>query len=96
MSESVLLAICAIALALLTFFGRRSYNARHLTPISPRAEAVVRLVEFLALSAVAHLFYRAGAGPLAFWATISANAFLIYGVTHFADRLIERAANLKR
>lgn len=93
--ESILLAVFAFILALAVLVGRRWYNARHLAPLSSRAEAVVRAFLMLLVAWLLHVIYGpATEGALRFWLATLSNTFLIYGATHFADRVIERASKL--
>lgn len=93
--ESIVLALFAFVLAVAIFFARRWYNGRHLSPLTSRVEALFRVLLMLLGAWVVHLIYGPDdEGALRFWLTTLSSTFLIYGATHFADRVVERASKL--
>lgn len=94
MNETLLLTICAALIVVGVIAGRRIFNAQKMTPLTSRQESLARLALTVIAAFVAHWIY----GPdgqmknhmVTFWFTVVANAFLIYGATHFFDRLVDR------
>lgn len=89
MTETILLAILALVIAVIVYFGRKYINA-HRQPLGARTEAILRFALMLLAALIAHAVYASHANITTFAISVLVNTFLIYGATHFFDRLLTR------
>lgn len=85
---AIILVICAIIIFLAIWGIRRYVAAKKIEGLTPTVEAVIRIA--LCLLAALIVYYTNGVKEIgyALWLTILATAFILYGVTHFLDRLL--------
>jgi len=90
MTETILLLIFAALIFVLTIVVRRAVASRKLTPVSRRAETVLRVVLCLLFGFIAHALYsKTGSSWGAFfWLNVLFGAAVIYCVAHVADGLL--------
>jgi hypothetical protein len=94
-TESILLIILGLLLSL-AIWALRKYVRRQETQRvgalwrvwSSRTEAFVRLALMFGAAFLAHIIYARPENLVSYALAVGANAFLLYGVTHFFDRLI--------
>lgn len=85
---AIILVICAIIIFLAIWSIRKYVAAKKIQGLSPTVEAVIRIA--LCILAALIVYYTNGAKEIgyALWLTVLATAFILYGVTHFLDRLL--------
>lgn len=88
MTETLSLIIAAVLITLI-IWGMRYFDTRSAgETFSPRTEAVIRYALMFVAALIVHAIFASFVNPLWYFATVIANAFLIYGVSHFIDRLV--------
>jgi hypothetical protein len=88
MTETLLLVILGLVITV-AIWGMRYFDTRSAgETFSPRTEAIIRYALMFVCALIAHALYNSFGNPLWYFAAVLANAFLLYGVSHFFDRLL--------
>lgn len=88
-AESIWLVIFGAAIALGIWLERKYVLNHHLKPWSPKFEAIARMLLMLASAAIIHAtIVGTRENFIAFWFSVAASTFLMYGATHFFERIL--------
>jgi len=82
----IALVICGI-IVFLAVWGIRVWIKSKNSSFSPKVEAVIRIALCVLSALIAYLLFGKHEAGVWFWATLAATSFLVYGITHFLDRL---------
>jgi hypothetical protein len=82
----IALVVCGLIVFLTVWVIRVHIKSKN-SYFSPTVEAVIRISLCILLALVAYLMFGIHRVGLLFWVTLIATSFLVYGITHFLDRL---------